>query len=343
MDSKRVLLTGVTGFLGSHTAIQLLNKGYKVIGTLRSKKRINEIRDVIAKHTDHIENLTFAEADLSDEDRWYELTSQVDYVQHVASPFPRESPKHEDELIIPAKNGTLTIMKAALKNNVKRVVITSSLAAIAYGKTPKELRKVFTESDWSDVTRNEDITPYYKSKTIAEKAAWDFIQENRTDHDLELTTVNPGVMLGPVIDQDFGTSANMIIMLMNGSFPALPKIEFDIVDVRSVADLLIRAMEAPQAAGNRYIATAQHLTLKEIAQLLKRHYPERKIPTAQLPNVITKMLSYVQPVLKPTLLEVVERKIDASKARKELGWQPIPAEEAVLACAESIVANKLVK
>lgn len=340
MNNRKVLLTGVTGFLGSHTAIQLLNKGYEVIGTVRTKNKIESIREVISAHTDQLHNLTFAVADLSDKDIWTELAKGVDFIQHVASPFPRELPKHEDELIVPAKNGTLNILAAAAINKVKRVVMTSSLAAVAYGKSADELDKVFNENDWTNISSKKDITPYYKSKTIAEKAAWDFIRSNNTD--LELITVCPGAILGPVMEEDFGTSANIIISLLNGNFPALPKIGFDLVDVRSVADLLIRAMERPQAAGNRYIAASEYLTMKEVATLLKAHYPERKIPTIEFPNFVTKILAMFQPVLKPVLLEMVRRKTDLSKAINELQWKPLSAKEAVIACAESVLAHKIV-
>lgn len=341
MDKKKVLLTGVTGFLGAHTAIQLLNKGYEVTGTVRSANMIDSIRNTIAGHTHHIDNLTVEVADLSDNDAWYGLMRGIDYVQHVASPFPRELPKHEDELIIPAKNGTLNILKAAAANKVKRVVMTSSLSAIAYGRPSVDAGKIFTEEDWTDVSTDKDITPYYKSKTIAEKAAWDFIRQDSSD--LELVTICPGAILGPLIEQDFGTSANIVISLINGSFPALPKIGFDIVDVRSTADLHIRAMEIARAAGNRYIAASEYITLKGVAQILKRHFPERKIPTAEFPNFITRLISIFQPILKPVLLETVRRPTDLSKAKKELQWQPLSVTEAVIACAESVLEQNIVK
>lgn len=340
MSNKKVLLTGVTGFLGSHTTIRLLNKDFDVIGTLRSKDRISSIRETIGKYSPNINNLTFAEADLSDEEIWLDLTKDVDYVLHIASPFPRELPKHENDLIEPAKRGTLNILKAATANSVKRVVMVSALGTITYGKTKEELSSVFDEDDWTDESNLKDTTAYYRSKTIAEKAAWDFLEEEESK--LEFTTICPAAILGPVIDNDYGTSANIIIGLLNGSLPALPKIEFDIVDVRSVADLLIKAMEMPQAANNRYIASAGHYNYKEIAQILKQQYPERTIPTFLLPDFITKLFSIFQPLLKPVLLENVTRKINSGKAGKDLNWQPLSAKEAILSCAESVLKNKIV-
>lgn len=342
MNNKKVLLTGITGFLGSHTAIQLLNKGYDVVGTMRSKDRINSIREVIGQHTPNINNLTLEVADLDNSKVWKELAQNMDYIQHIASPFPRELPKNENDLIIPAKNGTLNVLKAAKENHVKRVVMVSALAAITYGKSKNELNNLFSEEDWTDETNTRDTAPYMRSKTIAEKAAWDFIQQNHSG--LELTTVLPGAILGPVLEKDFGTSANIVISILNGSLPAIPKIGFDIIDVRSVADLLIRAMEMPQAANKRYIASAGYLTFKEIAHTLKQQYPDRKITTSELPNFAARIFSVFEKNLKPILIDLgIKRKTDISKAKDELQWQPLPLEEAVIACAQSVLQNKIVK
>lgn len=339
--SARVLLTGVTGFLGSHTTIQLLEKGYQVVGTLRNKARMAEIKAVIAQHTNHIEQLTFAEADLLDEAVWMKLMQDIDFVQHIASPFPSVLPKNEDELIVPAKKGTLSILKAAAQNGVKRVVVTSSSGAIVYGKSLNERNRTFTENDWTDETNKKDSTPYFRSKTIAEKAAWAFIEKDNSG--LELTTVCPGAILGPVLEKDFGSSANIVIKTMDGSSPVVPKIGFDTVDVRSVADLLIKAMELPQAANQRYIGSAGFMTFQEVAKTLKAAYPDRKIPTGMLPNFFVKLYSNIEPSLKPILIDLgVQRKVDNTKAKQELGWQPIDNKEAVLSCAESLIALGIV-
>lgn len=332
--TKKVLLTGVTGFLGSHTAIQLLDRGYKVTGTLKNINRLSSIKETIEKHTKNTNNLTLVEANLMDKDIWSELTCETDFVQHIASPFPRELPKDENELILPAKQGTLNVLKAASKNKVKRVIITSSVATIVYGKNKMEFGKVFDETHWTDETIKKDTTPYFRSKTIAEKSAWKYINNKPG---IELTTILPGAMLGPVLENDFGTSANIIIKILDGSSPALPKIGFDIVDVRSVADLLIRAMEAPQAANQRYIASAGYMTFKEIASLLKKQYPNRKIPLTELPNFFVKLYSNFEGSLKPILIDLgIKRRLDISKAQKELQWQPLSVQESVLSCAKSI-------
>lgn len=335
MSTKKVLLTGITGFLGSHTAIQLLEKGYEVIGTLKDVGKIPSIRAVIAQHTVNMNRLTLTEADLTDQDIWFQLTKNVDYVQHIASPFPRELPKNEIDLINPARSGTLHVLKAAAANGVKRVVLTSSIAAIVYGKEKMELGKIFNENDWTNEHHKKDNTPYFKSKTIAEKAAWAFLESDRST--LELTTVLPGAILGPILEDDFGTSANIVIKILDGSSPALPQIGFDIVDVRSVADLLIKAMESPQAANNRYIASSGYLTFKEIAHILRKQFPDRKIPTSELPNFAVRLFSNFDATLKPVLIDLgKKRKVDITKAKKELQWQPLSAEEAVISCAKSI-------
>ncbi|MHB1148242.1 MAG: SDR family oxidoreductase [Lutibacter sp.] len=340
--STKVLLTGVTGFVGSHTTIQLLEKGYEVFGTLQNKDRANSIREIIGKYTTNLSNLTIIEADLTDRDIWLKLTKNMDYVQHIASPFPRELPKNENDLINPAKDGTLNILKAASENKVKRVVITSSVAAIVYGKTKNEQGKVFDENDWTDERNKKDSTPYFRSKTIAEKAAWEFLDKDHSG--LELTTVLPGAILGPVLENDFGTSANMVIKILDGSSPALPKIGFDVVDVRSIADLLIRAMEMPNAANNRYIASSGYLTFKEVAIILKQKYPNKKIPTIELPNFLVRLFSNFDASLKPILLDLgIKRKIEISKAAKELQWKPLPTEEAVISCAKSIFETGILK
>ncbi|PXY47322.1 SDR family oxidoreductase [Flavobacterium hydrophilum] len=341
-NNRRVLLTGISGFLGSHTAIQLLNKGYKVTGTVRNLSRANDLKAIIEKHTPHIQNLTIAEADLNDESKWPELTQNIDFIQHIASPFPRILPKHESDLIIPARNGVLNILKSASVNNVKRVVITSSIAAVVYGKNKKDLDLTFTEKDWTDESNKKDSTPYFRSKTIAEKAAWEYLKKNPSG--LELVTVLPGAILGPVLEDDFGTSANIVIKTIDGSMPAIPKIGVEIIDVRSVADLLIKAMELPQANNQRYLASSGYLSFKNISGILKKEYPNRKVPSKELPDFFVKLLSNFETSLKPILIDLgIERKIDRFKAVNELNWQPLSMEEAILSCAESVIALKIVK
>jgi nucleoside-diphosphate-sugar epimerase len=339
-SNKKVLLTGVTGFLGSQTAIQLLEQGYEVTGTMRNLKKADHIKNVIAKHTSHIDRLHFAEADLTDVHVWNRLMPKMDFVQHIASPFPRVMPDNEDELILPAQKGTLNVLRAASAHEVQRVVMTSAGAAMTYGREKNHKSDTYDESYWTDIQNEDDTTPYFRSKTIAEKTAWDYIAEDHSG--LELATVCPGAILGPVLEEDFGTSANIVIKIMDGSMPGLPNLGFEVVDVRSVANLLIRAMEQPEAANERFAGSAGFCTLKDIAEMLRDEYPERKIPKRMLPDFIVRFFSYFDATLKPTLLDLgVERKLDSSKAREQLGWQPHSKSEAVLSCAESVVNLEL--
>ncbi|MEJ7740062.1 MAG: NAD-dependent epimerase/dehydratase family protein [Chitinophagaceae bacterium] len=341
-NNKKVLLTGITGFVGSHTAIQLLENGYQVIGTLRDMKRVNSIKRIIAQHTSNTDNLSFVEADTQDAIIWQKLMIGVDYVQHIASLFPKIMPRDENDLIIPARNGNLNILSAAAACKVKRVVVVSSGAAINYG-LPKEKRSgTFDETDWTDVNSKEDMGPYYKSKAIAEKAAWDFIKNDHSG--LELVAVCPGLILGPLLQKDFNASTNAVIKMLDGSMPAVPKIGYEIVDVRSIASLLILAMEQPQAANQRYIGSAGYLTFSDMAGILKKSYPKMKIPSLKLPNFMLHILSLFDATLKPVLLDLgTERKMNNSKAINDLGWKPIKPEDAILSCAASILQLGIVK
>jgi dihydroflavonol-4-reductase len=339
---KKVLLTGVSGFLGSHTAIQLLEKGYEVTGTLRDLKRADSIKAIIGRHTSKLGNLKLEQAELSSIEVWQQLTKGVDFVQHIASPFPRILPDDENELILPAKNGVLNILQASAANGVKRVVLTSSSSAILYGK-PKEKRNgIFDETVWTDVTNKADTTPYFRSKTIAEKAAWEFMKKDTSG--LELATVLPGAILGPVLEDDFGTSANIVLKALDGTMPAIPAIGFDMVDVRSVAELLILAMEKPEAANQRYAGAAGFMTFKNVIDVLCDAYPKRKFPKMVLPDFAVRLFSNFDKTLKPILIDLnTERKLNSSKAQLQLGWKPIPVENAILACAESLFDVGLVK
>jgi dihydroflavonol-4-reductase len=341
-NKKKVLLTGITGFVGSHTAIQLLEQGYHVIGTLRDMKRVDSIKRTIEKHTSKIDNLSFVEADIQNESIWQKLMIGVDYVQHIASPFPKVMPKDENELIKPARDGNLNILSAAAACKVKRVVVTSSGAAINYG-LPKEQRSgIFDETHWTDVNSKEDLSPYYKSKAIAEKAAWDFIKNDHSG--LELVTVCPGLILGTLLQKDFNASTNAVIKMLDGSMPAVPKIGFNIVDVRSIASLLILAMEQPQAANQRYIGSAGYITFSDMAKILKKAYPKMTIPSLKLPDFTLYILSFFDATLKPVLLDLgTERRMNNSKAINDLGWKPLKPEETVLSCAASILQLGIVK
>ena len=256
-----VLVTGGSGFIGSHCILQLLEKGHEVRTTVRNLSREPEVRAMLkAGGAEPGSRLSFFAADLMKDEGWAEAAQGCDYVLHVASPFPPGVPKHEDELIVPAREGALRALRAARDAGVKRVVLTSSFAAIGYGQGVRA--KPFDETDWTNL-EGDDITPYTKSKTIAERAAWDFIE--REGNGLELAVVNPVGVLGPVLGPDFSTSIQIVKGLMDGAMPGCPKLGFGLVDVRDVADLHIRAMTDPAAKGE-----SAHASVAQLARLHRR-------------------------------------------------------------------------
>jgi len=299
-------------------------------------KRAGEMRTLIERYVPDTQGLSFVEANLTDPHIWDQIIREVDFVQHIASPFPRVLPKTESELLEPAKEGTLRVLRAAAANGVKRVVLTSSTGSIAYGKSRDKRTGTFDESAWTDPNNLEDTSPYFRSKTVAEKAAWDFIKQDTSG--LELTTICPGAIMGPVLEKDFGTSANIVLKLLDGSSPAVPKLGFGMVDVRSVADLHVRAMEMTKAANQRYACTAGYLSFLEVADILREAYPNRNIPRWVLPNFAVRVYAHIDPSLKPVLMGLgYRREVYSHKAMEQLNWNPISPKEAVLACANSLI------
>jgi dihydroflavonol-4-reductase len=293
-----VLVTGASGFVGIHCVVALLKEGYQVRGTVRSLGREAALRKTIGKFVDADDRLTLVETDLLKDDGWSEATKDCNYVLHVASPFPLSDPKHEDELIIPAREGTLRVLRAASENSVKRVVLTSSVAAIAYGH-PKEKTR-FNENDWS-IPESKTISAYAKSKTLAERAAWDFVKG--LDNGVELATINPGLILGPLPDTNARTSGVLVQSLMLSTLPGLARMHFNAVDVRDVATAHLAAMTTPEAAGQRFICVSDSFWLKDVALLLKEKYADKgyKIKTNVFPNWIVRFVACIKRTMSHTL------------------------------------------
>ena len=343
MSGELVLVTGGSGFIAMHCTRKLLAAGCRVRNTVRSLAREAEVRATLkAAGTDAGDRLAFFAADLPADAGWAEAAAGCDFVLHVASPFPVNVPKHEDELIVPAREGALRVLRAARGAGVGRVVLTSSFAAIGYGHPPVD--RAFTEHDWSKPD-GEGITAYAKSKTLAERAAWDFMA--REGGDLELAVVNPVGVFGPALGADFSTSIEIIRRMMDGALPALPRITFGVVDVRDVADLHLLAMTHPEAAGERFLAVAgEFVSMREIGLMLRRRLGDaaRRVPTRELPDWLLRVVALVDKSVGQIVPELGKRKnASAEKAMRLLGWSPRSAEDAVAATAESLVRLGLLK
>jgi len=338
-----ILVTGGTGFIGSHSILQLLAAGHRVRTTVRNLKREGDVRAMLKEGAaDPGDRLSFIAADLENDAGWAEAVAGCEYVLHVASPFPQTVPKHEDELIVPAREGALRVLHASRDAGVKRVVLTSSFAAIGYGQKPQATP--FDETSWTD-PNGDDVLPYVKSKTLSERAAWDFIAKEGGG--LELSVVNPVGVFGPVLGPDYSTSILLVQRMMDGALPGCPQIYFGAVDVRDVADLHIRAMTSPAAKGERFLAVAgDFMSLLDIAKVLKNRMgaSAKRVPTRQLPNWLVRLAALRDPAVKQILPELGKRKNGTNeKARRVLGWAPRSNEESIVATAESLVRLGLLK
>lgn len=334
--SKPVLISGVTGFVGMNCVLVLLENGYRVRGTVRSEPRAQALRETLSAHTKYIDNLEFVNANLMDDAGWDSALQGCEYVLHVASPFPSEEPKHEDDLIIPAREGTLHVLRAAQRHGVKRVVLTSSVAAVAYGYTDKQ--RTFTEADWSNL--DGKIGAYQKSKTLAEKTAWEFVKQLPEDQHLELVVINPGLIFGPVLDAVPRTSTELHTRLLNGTAPGLARIKFSIVDVRDVAQAHYLAMITPEAAGNRFLCVTESLWLEEIAEILRERFaPEGfHITTRFLPSFMVRLVALFDKTVRFSAVDLDKDYFyDSHKIRELLGWQPHPVKDTLIEMGESMI------
>jgi nucleoside-diphosphate-sugar epimerase len=338
-----ILVTGGSGFIGSHCILQLLAAGHRVRTTVRNLEREGGVRAMLKEGgAEPGDRLSFLAADLEDDAGWSDAVAGCEYVLHVASPFPPNLPEHEDDLIVPAREGALRVLRASRDAGVRRVVLTSSFAAIGYGREPQGAP--FDETSWTDPD-GDDVLPYVKSKTLAERAAWDFIAD--AGGDLELSVVNPVGVFGPVLGPDYSTSILLVHRLMDGAMPGCPRLHFGVVDVRDVADLHIRAMTHPAARGERFLAVAgDFLSIRDIARVLKARMgaSAKRVPTWRLPDWLVRIAAIRDPAVKQILPELGKRKnATHEKARRRLGWAPRSNEEAIVATAESLVRLGLLK
>lgn len=330
---KTVLVTGATGFVGIHCISRLLANGYPVRGTLRSLSREGQVKEMISRAgIGSGAVLDLVEADLNVDAGWDAAVRDCDYVLHIASPFPAAPPDDPDDLIRPAREGTLRVLRASMAAGVRRVVLTSSFAAVGYGH--KVQGRPYDERDWSNLASPE-ADAYTRSKTVAERAAWDLI--GQAGGAMELAVVAPVGIFGPVLGQPLSTSTALIKHLLAGHMPAVPRIYFGVVDVRDLADLELRAMLAPEAAGERFVATAgTDRSILDLAGILRDAFPayrdrlpEVNLPDDQTPANLTPQVG-------------IRRDTTSEKAKRLLGWRPRSTEDAIVATAESLIAQGFV-
>jgi nucleoside-diphosphate-sugar epimerase len=332
--SHTVLVTGGSGFIGGWCVAELLNRGYQVRATVRSLSKEAAARAAVTRVADPEDRLTFFPALLTSDEGWDEAAAGCDYVLHVASPLGVDNPKSPAALIEPARDGALRALRAAVKAGVKRVVMTSSVAATSPPNDQTDA--VADEQVWTNPD-DPKIGAYAQSKTLAERAAWAFMRE--AGPATSLSVVNPALVLGPVLSPDGLGSVQVVQRLLNGSMPGYPRLGFNIVDVRDVADLHIRAMTAPEAAGERFIAAGEFLWMKQMAEILRAELPKAaaRAPTRPIPDMVLRLFSVFDPALR-SVTPGLGRKhaFSSQKAQTLLHWTPRPVTGTLTACAQSL-------
>ena len=337
--SDRVVLTGISGFLAGHIALQLLQAGYTVRGSLRNLGRADKVRETLRRHGADVSRLEFVALDLMRDEGWNEAMAGGRCLLHTASPFVIQIPKDKMELIGPAVNGTERALNAANRAGVERVVLTSSMAAIAYGHD-KMRTAPFTARDWTNLD-GRAVNFYQESKTLAERRAWEIM--DAAGRREALAVINPSGIFGPLLDEDPGTSAVIIQRLLDGSVPASPRIPMTAIDVRDVAAAHIAAMVTPSAGGQRFPMGESTIFFVETARILKERYPDRRIPTRQMPDWAVRLYALFDRDVRDNIGELgIIKRLDSSAAIALLGRPLIKARSAILATAESLVAHKLV-
>jgi dihydroflavonol-4-reductase len=336
----KILVTGASGYIAGFIIKALVAEGWAVRGTIRNLARAAEVRATLG-----LPDLELVACDLMSDNGWAEAMSGIDYVQHIASPIPAGEPKNPDDLIVPAREGALRALRFAHAAGVKRVVMTSSMAAIAYGHG--EGRAPFTEADWSNVN-SLDAYAYIKSKTLAERAAreWMAAQGAREDGNMEYVSINPAAVLGPVLGPDFSTSLEVVKKLMDGALPGLPRLGFGVVDVRDVASLHVLAMTTPGLDGERFIAQGKFMWMREVAEVLKAGLGQqaRRVPTRGLPDWLLKLLANFDATVKMVVPELGRRRdASAAHALDRLGWKTRDEATTIIDCARSLMEQGLVK
>ena len=340
-----VLLTGASGYIGKHITLQLLNQGYLVRASVRSLSKTSEVIDAVSPHlidsTNLDTRLTFVELDLEKDSGWDAALQGIEVLLHTASPFPLASPKDENELIRPAVEGTLRALRSAKSAGVKRVILTSSIASV-YGCDLPAGASAYDETMWTDVTHPVGSGAYTKSKTLAEKAAWNFV--NNEAPEISLTTINPVLVIGAPLDKNFGSSISLVERVLNGKDPMLPDLKFALVDVRDVAQMHVDSIKNESTKGERILASSGTRSFIEIAKLLKATYPKSKVKTGKAPKFLLHVLALFDGSIKPVLPQIGKpMNVNASKANRLLGIDFIPTELTLKESADFLIKSGFIK
>lgn len=340
MTQKPVLVTGGAGFIAGHCILQLLAQGYAVRATIRSLAKEAAARAVLqAAGMDPDARLSFVAADLLSDDGWADAVAGVDHILHVASPVQPGHVANEDDLIIPARDGALRVLRAARDAGVRRVVLTSAFHAVSWGHP--HTNHVFTEADWT-ILEGPGVDAYGKSKTLSEQAAWAFMAAEGGD--MELTTLLPVAVMGPIMGKEISGANHIIQRMLSGGMPAFPQLYIPIVDVRDVATAHTLAMTHPAAAGERFLlSNGRALSLKEIGGILKAELGEAaaRVPTRQIPNLVLRLAALSNAELRPFVPDLgYAKKTSNAKAERLLGWTPRGAREAIIAAGQTIANSQ---
>jgi len=342
VDTGLVLVTGATGFVGKWTIIQLLQKGYSVRGSIRTLSRADEVRAGVATQTgpEALTRLELVEADLLDDGGWAAAMDGVAAVMHIATAIRADEPRDSSLVIRPALEGTQRVLRFADAAGIKRLILTSSIATVGYGLGHTTGRRVYTEEDFTNLDGMRWTWAYCIGKTKAEQHAWAFARERG----IGLTTIHPGAIIGPAVDEDASISLGMVSGLLSGSVPAMPSNGFSIIDVRDVAALHVAAIEKQEAIGERYLATSDYTPFPKVADILREAYPDRQITMKQVPDWLIKVIAAFGGPARQIINDIGNEKIfDGSKGEALLGRKFIGAQESILATAESVIRLGLVK
>jgi dihydroflavonol-4-reductase len=339
-----VLVTGASGFIAQHTIVALLRAGYRVRGTVRSAAKGERTRETLAAHVAGAlgDRLAFVQAELTSDAGWAEAVRGCRFVLHMASPLPAAPPKDENELIIPAREGALRVLRAAVAARVQRVVMTSSVAAVLYGHARDGSRR-YDERDWTELS--SEVGAYEKSKTLAERAAWSYLESLPHEQAIEFCTINPGLVLGPLLAAEHSTSGELVRKLLKRELPGCPDVGWAVVDVRDVAAAHLAAMETAAAAGQRFITAIEHASMLDIAKILAAEFGPRgyRVPTRKVPNAVLRLVSLWDKTARLALGELGRRQdVDPARARTVLGWRPHSLRDTVVAMGESMIAYRVV-